>query len=276
MNIPNKQRWIMLLIDDQEMELTALRGLHFLDSEETLVMNSKTSELDNMDGVMPITNTFDPFEIKLRVYFDGNSKHDYYLVTNELRQLLAIRKPYYVIHSDLPMFRYPVNKIDIDTERLNNSSDAIFTLTFTVYKGYKESISDTLDDFSTAGNWGFGMGFDVDIPPYTNSTKAFQIFNAGFDIDPRMYHQLKVAFSGKVEKELIFKNESTTDIFKYTGKLSKKNTLLLDGVYPYLDSVRCGRSTNNGILRLKHGLNNITVEGATDFKISFAFHYLYR
>lgn len=276
MKIPSKRRWAVLINEEREMELTSIRGFHFLNAEEEeLSYRPLTQSIELLDGEQHISNFFDPFNIKLNFYFEGYDYQSYQLLLQEIRQLLAVRGTYYIAHSDLPMYRYPVNQMSIESEAITNG-DAKISLSFRVYKGYKESISNTLDDFSTAENWGFGMGIDVDIPPYTNSAKAFEIFNAGFDIDPRMYHQLKVAFSGKVEKELIVTNKTTSDVFRYTGKLTKDNTLLLDGVYPYLDNARCGRSTNNGILRLNHGLNNITVEGATDFKISFAFHYLYR
>ncbi|MBC1952251.1 phage tail family protein [Listeria welshimeri] len=276
MKIPKKSRWVLILNKNNEKELTSLSGLYFLEAEqEDLNYRAlvQTSEIN--DGEVPISNFFDPFTLKLLFYFKGRDEKDLNLLVQELRQELAIRNSYYVVHSDLPMFKYPCNQASFEIERINNS-DAKISISFRVFKGYKESLPNTLSAQLIDNNWGFGMGLEMQDLSYTHETKSFDIFNAGLEIDPRLQHTLKIAFSGIVTNKLTIYNQTTDDSFIYNGNLNKNNILLLDGVYPLVDGARCGKNTNNGIVRLAKGNNSIKIEGANDFKISFAFHFLYR
>ncbi|HDM8963551.1 TPA: phage tail family protein, partial [Listeria innocua] len=119
-------------------------------------------------------------------------------------------------------------------ERINNS-DAKISISFRVFKGYKESLPNTLSAQLIDNNWGFGMGLEMQDLSYTHETKSFDIFNAGLEIDPRLQHTLKIAFSGIVTNKLTIYNQTTDDSFIYNGNLKKNNILLLDGVYPLVD-----------------------------------------
>ncbi|MGP0696620.1 phage tail domain-containing protein [Listeria monocytogenes] len=278
MKQPEKRKWIMLQVGGKDLELTAYKGLHFIEQGFTETNpNPVINQQENQDGDDHIITLYQPFDLVLKCYINTTSFNSVQLAVEELKQLLNRRAAYYVVNSDMPMFKYAVNSCKIEVETIGGASDALLTFTFNCYKGYKESTADTLDSLITDNLYGFGMGLDVNgEPTYTHSSGSFSIYNAGFEIDPRRQHTLKIALTCNAEKSVTITNRTTKDVFTYNKPLKKKQVLLLDGVYPYLDGNICTRDTNRGIIRLANGSNDIQISGASNIDVSFAFYFLYR
>lgn len=253
--------------------------IRFLDAKEEDVETTVNSqEIKGTDGVLLGSSNFGPFELILRFSYLGNDISDYRLVKTKLRGLLYQRRPYYVLHSDMPGKKYAVycdgNSIEDLTDRFGT-----FEVTFQVYKGYSESLYKT-DQFSLLSDkWQFESGLVPDNEVnYTHTRQMFSIYNGSSDtIDPRMRHDLKIWIRLSTQTGFKIVNKTTGDIFEYKGSLDKNQSFLIDGAYPYKDQKRCGRQTNHGIITLAPGYNNFEVWGTlSDFKIQYIFPFIYR
>lgn len=253
--------------------------LRFLDAkEEDVETVVNTLEIKGTDGAMMGPSNFGPFKLVLRFSYIGEDVEDYKLVKSKLRSILYQRKPYYVLHSDMPGKKYAVycesNSIEDLTSRFGT-----FEVTFQVYKGYSESLYKT-DQFSLLSDkWQFESGImpDEEIV-YNHNRQMFSIYNGSSDtINPRLRHDLKIWIRLTTKTGFKIVNKTTGDIFEYNGSLEKNQSFLLDGAYPYKDNQRCGRQTNKGIITLAPGYNKFEIWGSvSNFNINFIFPYIYR
>ncbi|MDT4011491.1 phage tail domain-containing protein [Staphylococcus simulans] len=253
-------------------------NLKFLEAEEEdvdTVVNSQ--ETKGVDGVLIGPSTFGPFKLVLRFSYKSSDIEDYRLVKSKIRNLIYKRYPYYITHSDMPGKKYAVycesNAISDLTSLFGT-----FEITFNVYKGYSESLYKT-DQFSLMSDkWQFEGGVipDEEIA-YKHTRQKFKIYNGSTDtINPR-FHFLKIWIRCNTDKSFKIVNKTTGDVFEFKGALKKNQSLVLDGVYPYLDLKRCGRLTNHGVISLAPGFNDFEVWGTlSNFEIEFVFNYIYR
>lgn len=265
--------------EDFNLILTDIPQLSFLDfDEEGIEVQENTLEIKGKDGVIVGPSTFGPFNLILRFYYNGSDLEDYNLFKQRLRGLLFRRKPYYIVHSDIPGKKYAVyckdNAItDIGTKY------GTFEVTFVVFKGYSESLKDTLDTEFLSDNWQFENGLitDKDIK-YIHSNKRFMIWNGSYDtIDP-LNHRLIINIKGNAPNGFKMTNHHTGETFEYYGSLTNSQTLTLNGIYPIKDSNRVGFETNFEWISLAPGENNIEIEGLnlSDLSVEFQFNFIYR
>ena len=275
-------RWAYI-IDESGTTYISGDNCHFLESE-IVEVNTKTAEQEiaGMDGVLVGANTFGSFELTLRFYYDGVDSNDLILFTEKIKKIIHTRKPMYVVHSDLPARKYAFNSAKVDWEKITNS-DTTFSITFNVYKGYAESLYET-DQFSLmSDNWQFESGLVPDDTISYNHTRTnFEIFNGSSDtINPRMRHRLKIYIQLNAKNGFRLVNKTTGDIFDYKKEIDINTPLTLEGGYPFLhvntSKIRCGRSTNHGIITLAPGYNKFEIWGnASDVNIKFIFPFIYR
>ena len=275
-------RWAYI-IDESGTTYISGNNCHFLESE-IVEVNTKTAEQEiaGMDGVLVGANTFGSFELTLKFYYDGVDGSDLVLFTEKIKKIIHTRKPMYVVHSDLPGRKYAFNSAKVDWEKITNS-DTTFSITFNVYKGYAESLYET-DQFSLGdGNWQFESGLLPDATAaYSHKRAKFEILNGSNDtINPRMRHKLEIIIRINAPNGFDLVNTTTGDIFKYTKAITKSTPLTLEGGYPFLhvnmEKIRCGRSTNHGIITLAPGINKFETWGdITGAEIEFIFPFIYR
>ena len=275
-------RWAYI-IDESGTTYISGDDCHFLESEITEV-NTKTveQEMSGMDGVLVGANTFGPFELTLKFYYDGVDSSDLILFTEKIKKIIHTRKPMYVVHSELPARKYAFNSAKVDWEKITNS-DTTFSITFNVYKGYSESLHDT-DEFSLSnGNFQFESGVLPDSnTSYRFNRAMFEVLNGSSDtIDPRHRHKLKIIIRMTTDEGFRLVNKTTGDIFEYKSDLDINRQMTIDGGYPYIQQndvrARCGRLTNHGLITLAPGINKFEVWG--NFKnldIQFIFPFIYR
>lgn len=273
---------VKLITNDKTINLTDFENFMYLDYVENDVqINSNTTEINGVDGVLTGASTFAPFELELRFMFSGVDIHDYHLFKHKLRQIIYQREPYYVWHSDMPGKKYAVLPNATEIEDIYSRNGEI-SITFSVFKGYSESYLST-DEMSLSNHhdWQFGNGYLAfdETDDFHHRTKKFRIYNGSSDvIDPTLRHTLNITVHANSPKGFKIRNITTGDVFEYTGGLVYTDTFMLKGVYPVKNGSRVGSDTNMSWLTLEKDFNYFVVEGEglSDFDIVFSFNFIYR
>lgn len=278
-------RWLKLITDNGTVDVQEeIPGLLFLGARESPPATiSNNIKIQGVDGELPGIINYDPFNLTIYLGFDGYDIEDVDLAEQKIRGLFNTRTRYYVVHSQMPGKKYAVDPPDIGPPEFLDATALTFEITFTVYKGYSESLYDT-DQFSLMSDkWQFESGLLPDeTTSYHHYRSNFQILNGSNDvIDPRMRHRLKIYIRCDTKKGFRLINKTTGDVFEYKSILSKNDRLLIDGAYPWLlknaENKRCGRLTNHGIITLTPGYNKFEIWGdVSNIDIKFVFPFIYR
>ncbi|MDN6699371.1 MAG: phage tail family protein [Staphylococcus equorum] len=84
-------RWAYI-INGSEKTFISQNNCHFLESEITEVdTRTKEQEIAGGDGVLVGSNTFGPFELTLKFYYDGIDKSDLILFTEKIKGIIHTR-----------------------------------------------------------------------------------------------------------------------------------------------------------------------------------------
>ena len=279
-----KHGWLKLIkqegtIDVQE-EIPGLIFLEAKPSYPTQITNNV--KMNGIDGEIPGVITYDPFNLVVKIGFDGVDIIDVDLLEEKLRGLFNTRQRYYISTSQMPAKKYAVDNPVITVEYLGTSA-VKFEITFNVYKGYSESLYDTDNYNLSDGLWQFESGVLPDSSTsYEHTRQKFDILNGSNDtINPRLRHKLKIYMRLNAPNGFKLINTTTGDIFEYKAALDSNDRLLIDGAYPWLlhdlQDKRCGRNTNHGIITLAPGINKFEIWGnVSDTQTKFTFPFIYR
>lgn len=253
-----------------------LKGLHFLDlTVQSPQLTATYLTNAGLDGEIDVGEAiFGPRTVQANFYYEGTDIVDFELATHEIWKFFFQRDPYYIRSSLKPGIRYKVRPKPYDPTRLSVGS-MTFTLEFDLPSGFGESLGTTLDMFTYESDlWQIGQNLAVDRDlQYVFNTSSFSVFNASdIKIDPVQHHLLQIAMTCSGTPTIA--NKTTGDSFSMTS-VSKSDVLLIDGIYPYLNNVHCGRNTDHGIITLDPGWNEIEITGATNINISWLFRFLY-
>lgn len=275
------EKWVRIFDDNSDIMLTDLDGLSFLEYEEEGVETRVTStEVQGVDGVLMSLNTFGPFNLILRFFHRGADVKDYRLMKQQLRGMLHRRTPFYVVHSDMPGIKYAVYCEENAITNIGHKYGT-FEVTFTVYKGYSESLYETNQYDKTSDKWQFGNGLLVnDDIKYKHNTTSFKIFNGSSDTIAPFPHRHKLIIKINVNAPKGFKliNRTTGDVFEYKKAITKSKQIIINGIYPTIDGKRVGIDTNHEWLTLAPGYNDIEIIGTdiTEPTVEFIFPFIYR
>lgn len=228
-------------------------------------------------GQRLVNHSFDSFPITLEFDLKVRTLDDLVLKETELRELLTREAEYYFLYSKEPGKKYPVvvDSIAVTKKAFFMSR---FTVSYTVVKGYAESITSTLSDFSLDDEWQFSQNLVAEDYVYTHKNSRFSIYNAGsFPLDPREAY-LKITLQGESLGNATIFNRTTGDRFIYYPEFSTNlgQTITLDRVYPKLNGVNHGIDTNHGLITLAEGLNDIEIQNVANVETSWDFYYLYK
>lgn len=271
---------VKLITNDKTISLTDFDNFMYLDYVENDVqINTNTTEINGVDGVLTGASTFAPFELELRFMFSGVDIHDYHLFKHKLRQIIYQREPYYVWHSDMPGKKYAVLPNATEIEDIYSRNGEI-SITFSVFKGYSESLKDT-DEFSlSSGDWQFEGGVLADDNiKYKHNTTSFKIYNGSSDvINPLLRHRFKLIVNIDAPKGFKINNKNTGDTFEYKKAIKNNQTLTINGVHPFVNDNRVGIDTNWQWLTLDEGFNDIEITGENISKVKtqWIFPFIYR
>lgn len=271
---------VKLITNDKTFNLTDFENFMYLDFVENDVqINTNTTEINGVDGVLAGASNFAPFDLELRFIFSGVDIKDYHLFKSKLRSIVYQREPYYVWHSDMPGKKYAVLPSATEIEDLYSRNGKV-TLKFTVFKGYSESLKDT-DEFSlSSGDWQFEDGLIADDNiKYIHESTSFKIFNGSSDtINPLLRHKFKLLINIEAPKGFKITNKTTNDTFEYKKAIKSNQTLTINGVHPFINNNRVGIDTNWQWLTLNEGFNDIEITGEniSNVKTQWVFPFIYR
>jgi hypothetical protein len=108
----------------------------------------------------------------------------------------------------------------------------------------------------------------------TYSTATFTLNNASDEtIDPR-YNFLKITYTG-ASTNLKITNNTTGDVWQYTGTSAAGNTIILDGVKATKNGLTIFKDTNRKLIKMAPGNNSFTLTGASGtYSINFEYDRL--
>ncbi|MDW4382542.1 phage tail family protein [Staphylococcus saprophyticus] len=275
------KKWVKMITDNGTTDITDIDGLMYLDFKEEDVENRiNLQEISGVDGGLLSPISFAPFNLILRFVYSGVDVTDYHLLKKQLRSMLYSRTPFYIVHSDMPGMKYAVVTDSTAVEDVYGRNGT-FEVTFTVYKGYSESLYETNEYDKTSDKWQFGNGLLVnDDIKYKHNTTSFKIFNGSSDTIAPFPHRHKLIIKLNVNAPKGFKliNRTTGDVFEYKKAITKNKQIIINGIYPTIDGKRVGIDTNHEWLTLAPGYNNIEIIGTdiTEPTAEFIFPFIYR
>lgn len=273
-------RWSYIINGKEKISLSE-GGCRFLESEITSVETRTTEqEITGRDGVLIGDNTFGPFELVLKFYYEGIDNNDLLLFAEKIKKIIHARNAMYVVHSQMPGRKYAFNSAKIGDFETVTSSDATFTITFNCFKGYSESLfsTDRLDLMSEHWDFFNGLTVDEDIK-YSHSTNDFKIYNGSSDtITPIQSHYIKIKMNIDAPNGFKLRNNTNGTEFEYKKAIKAKDNLVLNGAHPFLNGKNCGIDTNWEFLTLDPGMNKFEIigDGAQVKNITFSFNFIYR
>lgn len=275
------KKWVKMITDNGTTDITDIDGLMYLDFKEEDVKNRiSLQEISGVDGGLLSPISFAPFNLILRFVYSGVDVTDYHLLKKQLRSMLYSRTPFYIVHSDMPGMKYAVVTDSTAVEDVYGRNGT-FEVTFTVYKGYSESLYETNEYDKTSDKWQFGNGLLVnDDIKYKHNTTSFKIFNGSSDTIAPFPHRHKLIIKLNVNAPKGFKliNRTTGDVFEYKKAITKSKQIIINGIYPTIDGKRVGIDTNHEWLTLAPGYNDIEIIGTdiTEPTAEFIFPFIYR
>jgi len=253
------------------------------------------SSIEGRSGTVDYGADYGSRTISVPFYLRAYDMHDYPLLRDELFSLVNSKDSFYIRElRRLTEFttcddsyddeyvggkRYLVrlsNVIDLDQQRTYGFGEMVFE---TTELPFAESIGTTADIdkhglLYSQELWSYGMGlsYDEETHKYTHNKNTFRIYNAGNveEIDP-FEMDLKITVEG-INGPYELKNETTGDVFKYTGSNSGK--LLLDGPNITLNGLQAFRDTSRRYITLAPGWNTFTQ--SQNKKVVFDFRYYYK
>ncbi|MVK33705.1 phage tail family protein [Staphylococcus aureus] len=274
-------RWLKIIDEDGSKNVGEhINGFIYLEAKTSY----PASVYDNLtvkgvDGELPSVATFAPFNLVIKFGLDGIDEQDINLIEMKIRRLFFKRNPYYIVTSDNPGIKYEVGNPDINPDYTDFSS-ARFEMTFSVFKGYSESLKDTSQFSLSSGDWQFEAGVlsDNEIK-YKHTTTSFKIYNGSTDtINPLLRHKLKVLINLNAPKGFKIKNTTTGDVFEYKKAIKSNQCFTLDGVHPFINNKRVGIDTNWQWITLDAGFNDIEIigENISNVQTQWVFPFIYR
>ncbi|MFP4921058.1 phage tail domain-containing protein [Staphylococcus coagulans] len=276
-----EDRWLKILTETETININnVLPNFIFLEAKPAFPStNNESTTIKGVDGELPNFATFAPFSLVVKCGFDGIDVFDANLAEMKLRNLFFKRKPYYIVTSDNPCVKYAVKNPDVSPD-YGDYRAVKFELTFTVYKGYSESLKNT-DEFSlSSGDWQFEEGLLLDDSiKYKHDTTSFKIFNGSDDVvNPILRHKFRLDINIDAPNGFTITNKTTGDVFEYTKSIKSNKTLSLQGVHPIINGKREGINTNFNFLTLDPGYNDIEISGYKlgKTKTNWVFPFIYR
>lgn len=283
-------RWLKIIDDNGMTNVNDyISNFIFLEAKSSYPTSIEDSiTIKGVDGELPSVASFSPFSLVVKFGLDGMDEKDINLMEQMLRNLFYRRKPYYVVTSDNPGKKFLVNNPDMNPDYADFSATR-FDMTFTVKKGYSESLKET-DQFSlSSGDWQFEGGVLADDNiKYKHNTTSFKIYNGSSDvINPLLRHKFKLLINVDAPNGFKIKNKTTskklndgteTDVFEYKKGIKKSQQLVINGVHPFIDNKRVGIDTNWQWLTLDKGFNEIEITGKniSNVQTQWVFPFIYR
>lgn len=235
----------MQLFDDQRRRIS-LESLGLIGLKLHVSPPSFTRETEYVPGVGEITldRTLSPRQIEAELWMKSSdlisSKQD----RDRLYSILG-RYPHFYI-GDTPGKLWNVALDDWDMDRINGRFHSI-KLPLIASTGRAESINQVKR-------------------MYDSQVILFE--NQGSEtIDMRYQNETEITFKG-ASAGLTITNDTTGDVWKYTGSTTVGDTILLKGVQSLKNGASIFRNTNKKLLTFAPGVNKLTISGVTSVNLT--------
>lgn len=265
---------------DLNMNEIILRGVTWLEFTPEPVTVERFSE-KVYNGDIPIGKATNSRLINARLMYEAADYLDYKLLRNELYSLLNPLKSMWAVDENVPGIKWLVDVDSFNPERINGRIAEV-SIVFYSAKTYARSIGTSLDPYTfTSDLWSYGMGLlaDASAQDYIfNNERSFQVYNpSNVAIDPREHElEIRLIHAGTNSPGVTITNNTTGDVWSYTGSITSGTTLVVDGVVSKKNTVNVVGDTNFGLITLAEGMNNFTITRLSgDFEIRFKFPFLY-
>lgn len=271
-----RKLWLDKPEDGSQTEVGQLKGCHFLDLEISSPQPTTTyQQMEGADGSKDMGTTYGPRTLSASFLIEGDDVFSFQQLQREVWLLFLSREAYYVRCSDNPGMRWLVHAKPFEYSVLDMLNKT-FTVELEAFQGFAESVGTTLDPFTFDSElWQNGQGLLGEDFQYQFSKNKFSVYNAGdLLVDPRE-HELLITIEGQSEGATRIHNKTTGDVFVYKPVLLGTDVLTIDGPYPKINGLHCGRSTDHGLIRLAPGWNDIEIHNAIGLQVSFLFRFLY-
>lgn len=257
-------------------------------------------KLEGRDGYRDNGATFGERTIVVPFYFEAHDLLDVPLLRDDLFRLVLDKRPFYIqemrrahrqsypfVRPDEPapaivdnheLFqkRYKVRLANVfEIEQMLNFGEGELVFV-TVDSPFAESVGTTQSELTfPAEAWQIGQGLMFDECKYIHSTKFFSIYNAGdITLDPIDY-PMTIGYFGPSNNLEIY-NETTGDVWKYTGSSTEGEMITLEGVRSLKNGDSIFPDTNMKLITLAPGWNDFALSGTTgEFLISFDHRFYY-
>jgi hypothetical protein len=280
--MPKNEGWFRIIKDTEIIELTSQYPITAREFRTTSPTASiPRIQMTGSDGAITYTPSYEPFSLEISCTLEATDNYDYHLILAELKSILCGQDIYYIQHEKLPARRYAVDECKIEEPERFRKDAANFTLSFTVFKGVSESLYTSTTPLTyDAEAWGVGLNLPQgeEVAYIFSELAIFDVYNpSDVRINPRV-HPFSIALTCEsvTGANVRIYNRTNGTLFEMKKPLTKSDVLHLNGVYPYLNDVRCGIDTNHGLITLERGWNRVQVINATNITIAFDFPFYYR
>ncbi|MER2170703.1 MAG: phage tail domain-containing protein [Psychrobacillus psychrodurans] len=258
--------------DKINMESIGLFGLKLRIPAPSYTIVKET--LDDGSTII-LDKQLNPRQLVAEFMSKGIDYKDSLLLRDDLFRLLGNGEEMYVGESFLSGKRWKVHFEDWEPERVSRRVSKVDIPLFCA-SGLSESVGTSLDELTfEIEKWQTGQGLTVEEPTYVHQTNSFKIFNVGdVPVDPRK-RDLKIIFKG-ASTNLKITNNTTGEVWQYTGSSTVNDTITLDGVRSFKNGASIFGQTNKKLISLLPGWNDFTITGASgSFLITFDFRFYY-
>ncbi|MFB1100916.1 phage tail family protein [Terribacillus sp. JSM ZJ617] len=241
--------------------------------------NHVREEAEGRNGFWDMGTTYGGRVIESELSMFPSDLPDYALLQNEIFFMFDSREPFYLIRDREPGKRWLV-KVDSEYSMEELVLRGDFSLTFISPSPFCESINTTEDLQSfDVPNWQIGMGLSSEegSKDYSFKSTSFKLYNPSNVIVDPLEHELAITIKAVAGTYFQMQNETTGDVFRYEGKLSAGDVLILNRSEYELNTANIIRSTNRELIQLAPGWNTFTVTGTSsidEIKFLFRFYYL--
>lgn len=232
-------------------------------------------KIEGTNGSIRTGKDFGIRSIKAECRLFAEDTDDFFLLRNKIVAALYKQSQFYIITESEPYKRWKVEvSSSFDVDRIGTTGD--FNIQFDCADGFAESLGTTLDPFTfDADRWLLGEGLTDTVPSYTHKTASFSIYNAG-DIPVDLIEMpLIIAYKGG-SSNLAITNQTTGDVWKYSGTTSSGDTIVLNRVRSTKNNISIFGNTNRKLITLAPGWNHFKLSGTSgSFEVSFNFRFYY-
>lgn len=219
-----------------------------------------------------IQNQYTTLELVIDVR--ANDEYDYQLQLLKLREIFKSDEFFYVINNKTPWLRWAVYAETVTPQQQGNfwqASDV--TIQLECPDAYAETVKSTSETNWQVekGEYGFEEHIPTDtVPTYKFSNQTnFDIYNLG--LVPLMADDrpVVITFKGDVSDQLKITNKTSNQSLTIKKAMNSGQELKITGVVPMLGDDEIYDDGDHGYLDFATGKNEIQIEGASNFEISF-------